>query len=71
MKAAMIISGVLVTIVFADRIELVEDLSICGVGGGGLRGVERQEAVFVVGLEINPSGVLTSEATSVCCLKLR
>lgn len=70
MKATMIISGDLVAIVFADRIEDVAD-SICGVGGGELRGRRKTRGFVVVGLEINPSGVLTSEATSVCCLKLR
>ena len=67
----MIISGVLVTIEFADRIEDVEDISICEVGGGELRGRRNTRGFVVVGLEINPSGVITSEATSMCCLKLR
>lgn len=64
----MIISGILVTIVFVDRIEDVEDISICGVGDGELRGRRKTRGFVVVGLEINPSGVLTSEATRVCCL---
>jgi hypothetical protein len=65
MKAAMIISGVLVTIVFADRIDDVEDISIYGIGGGELRGCRKMRGFVVVGLKINPSGVLTREATSV------
>lgn len=66
----MIISGVLVTVVFAGQIEDVED-SDCRVGGGELRGCRKTRggAVLLQAWKLI-SGVLTGEATSsACCLQ--
>ena len=57
---AMIISRVLITVVFADRVEYVEDISIAGVRGGELSG-RRKTKGCVVGLEIILQGFLQAK----------
>jgi len=57
----MIISRVLITVVFADRVEYVEDISIAGVRAGELRGRRKTRGCVVVGLEIILQGFLQAK----------